>query len=546
MLSSPGWHSSVLGQHRRTRGHSPSALIAQCNAAGVPQKDPVNKKLLYLVNPSNPVVSSTKTSESRWNRYKIWKPLGLLVLAGMTPPEWEIAIIDENLGIPDYSAMRRPDLVGITAFTSQAGRAYEIADGFRTRGVPVVMGGIHATMCLDEASAYVDSVVTGEAESIWPRVLDDARAGSLKPLYSGERLGLDQVPLARHDLLPSGYQFGSIQISRGCPLNCSFCSVTAFNGGEFRVRPTAMIIEELKLIKENYVLVVDDNLIGTNKGHAERVKELFRAMIHEKVNKKWFTQVTINMADDEELLELAARSGCVAVYIGFETTSREGLKELNKRFNLSRVSDYAGAVRRIRRHGILVVGSFIMGLDVDGPGIGREIAESAISYDVDLLNLTYMTPLPGTRLWDEMKSTDRIAANRFPVDWKYYNLVFPVAHYNNLSWEDMIRENLECNRLFYSYRNIAKRVAQNVWHRREPFGTLVASLSYRNNAIRNFHGKFADLDLSRGQSVSQQRSRTATTALPAPAVFAHRPRPDWPINPPVTVDVTPVVERSPS
>jgi radical SAM superfamily enzyme YgiQ (UPF0313 family) len=263
-----------------------------------------------------------------------------------------------------------------------------------------------------------------------------------------------------------------------------------------------MIIEELKLINEKYVLVVDDNLIGTNREHADRAKNLFRAMIHENVNKKWFTQVTINMADDEELLELAARSGCVGVYIGFETASREGLKELNKRFNLSKVSDYAGAVRRIRRHGILVVGSFMMGLDVDGKGIGKEIAKSAISYEVDLLNLTYMTPLPGTRLWNDMKSAHRIAADHFPADWKYYNLVFPVAKYNNLSWEDMIRENLECNRVFYSYRNIAKRVAQNVWHRREPFATLVGNLSYRNNAVRNFYGKFADFDLSRGQSVN--------------------------------------------
>jgi radical SAM superfamily enzyme YgiQ (UPF0313 family) len=153
-----------------------------------------------------------------------------------------------------------------------------------------------------------------------------------------------------------------------------------------------------------------------------------------------------------------------------------------------------------------------MGLDVDGEGIGEDIARTAISYEVDLLNLTYMTPLPGTRLWKEMKAANRIAANRFPVDWKYYNFVFPVATYNNLSWEDMIRENLECNRMFYSYGNIARRVAHNVWHRREPFATLVASLSYRNNAIRNFYGKFADLDPSRGQSVNAPSSPSSAAS----------------------------------
>src|SRR5512140_829861 len=130
---------------------------------------------LYLINPSNPLVSIVKVKESRWNRYRVWKPLSLMVLAAMTSPEWEISIVDENLSVPDYKAMPRPDLVGITAFTSQANRAYEIAAYFRNLGVPVVMGGIHATTCPDEVMARADAVVTGEAESVWHRVLDDVR-----------------------------------------------------------------------------------------------------------------------------------------------------------------------------------------------------------------------------------------------------------------------------------------------------------------------------------------------------------------------------------
>src|SRR3990170_6216592 len=140
---------------------------------------------LYLINPSNPLVSMVNVQESRWNRYRVWKPLSLMVLAGLTPPGWEISIVDENLGTPDYRAMPRPDLVGITAFTSQANRAYELAAHFRRLGVPVVMGGIHATMCLDEAIERVDSVVTGEAESVWPQVLQDVRQGTLKRRYDG-------------------------------------------------------------------------------------------------------------------------------------------------------------------------------------------------------------------------------------------------------------------------------------------------------------------------------------------------------------------------
>jgi radical SAM superfamily enzyme YgiQ (UPF0313 family) len=441
----------------------------------------------------------TKIKESRWNKYKVWKPLGLLVLAGMTPSDWEITVLDENIHRPDYSVLEKPDLVGITAFTSQANRAYEISSFFRSQDVPVVLGGIHATMCYDEASQYADSVLTGEAESIWPQVLEDVRKKALKPLYRGEHLDMNQVPLARHDLLPGGYFMGSIQVSRGCPLNCKFCSVTAFNGGKYRVRPINKVLEELKIIKEKNILFVDDNLIGTKKEHMEQAKHLFQAMINEKIDKRWCSQVTINMAEDEELLELAAKSGCTVVYIGFESPCSEGLQELNKSFNLTRADDFRHAVRRMQRHGILVIGSFMMGLDIDRKGIGRQMAEACSRYGLDFLNLTYMTPLPGTRLWDEMKKAGRIRADSFPEDWKYYNMIFPVAQYKHLSWEDMIRENFEGNSFFYSYPRIIKRVFKNLFLCRRPLLALGGNLSYRNNAVRNFFGKFSDFDLSRGQ-----------------------------------------------
>jgi len=220
----------------------------------------------------------TKVKESRWNRYRVWKPLSLMVLAGLTPPEWEISIVDENLGAPDYPAMPRPDVVGITAFTSQANRAYEVAAHFRRLGVPVVMGGIHATMCVDEVMERVDSVVTGEAEGIWPQVLEDARHGSLKRRYDGGRAEINDVPFARHDLLATGYALGAIQTTRGCPLNCSFCSVTAFNGAHYRQRPIPDVVREFQLVREKRVLLVDDNLIGTRPEHIARAKDLFPAL----------------------------------------------------------------------------------------------------------------------------------------------------------------------------------------------------------------------------------------------------------------------------
>ena len=174
---------------------------------------------LYLINPFNPLVSLVDTQKSWWNRYRVWKPLGLLVLAALTPDEWEITVFDENTNVPDYESLPTPDLVGITAFTSQANRAYEVADAFRDRGVSVVIGGIHATMCQAEAREHVDTIVTGEAESIWGTVLEDAKLGQLKAHYTGEHLDMSEVPAARHDLLPTGYIFGSIQTTRGCPLD---------------------------------------------------------------------------------------------------------------------------------------------------------------------------------------------------------------------------------------------------------------------------------------------------------------------------------------
>lgn len=436
---------------------------------------------LYLINPSNPLVTIVNVRDSRWNRYRVWKPLGLLVLAGATPSEWDTSIIDENLGLPDYSAMPRPDLVGITAFTSQASRAYELADQFRAMGVPVVMGGIHATACTDEALAHVDSVVTGEADSLWPTVLDDVRNSRLQRRYDGGLADITAIPPARNDILTGRYAFGSIQTTRGCPLNCSFCSVTSFSGAQYRQRPIADVVAELGSIRERRVLFVDDNLIGTRSEHIARAKELFRAIAAAKLRKQWVCQVTINFADDEELMTLAKRAGCRGVFIGFESPSQEGLKEIGKQFNVRKGRDLPASVRRIQRHRILVVGSFVLGLDVDQPGIGKRISETATEYGLDHMNVLFLTPLPGTRLWDEMRDQGRVPLNEFPDDWKYYTLTFPVARYRHLSPTKVADEMIQCQRHFYSLANIARRVWRSVRQRREPLISLVGGLSYRGN-----------------------------------------------------------------
>jgi len=452
---------------------------------------------LYLINPCNPLVSILKVKESRWNRYRVWKPLGLMVLAGRTPSEWETSIFDENLGVPDYAAMPRPDLVGITAFTSQANRAYEVAGHFRCLGVPVVMGGIHATMCLDEVLEHVDAVVTREADGVWSEVLEDVRQGRLKRRYDGGFAEMTDVAPARHDLLSRGYAFGAIQTTRGCPLNCSFCSVTAFNGAHYRQRPIPDVVREFQSIRERLVLVVDDNLIGTRPEHIARAKDLFGALARAKLRKEWIAQATINFADDEELLALAAKAGCSGVFIGFESPAPEALRGYGGKFGLLKDRDLRASVRRIQRHRILVAGSFIIGLDADEPGIGRRIAEAARRYGVDNLNVLFLTPLPGTRLWDQMKAQGRIPLDVFPEDWKYYTLTYPVARYKHLSLGGIIQEMTSCNQTFYSVPHLFRRVFSNFWHRRKPLISLAGNLSYRGNLRRDAEA-YANFKRQRG------------------------------------------------
>lgn len=463
-----------------------------------------------------------RLKENRWNRYRVWKPLSLMAVAGLTPPEWEISIVDENLGAPDYAVMPPPDLVGITAFASQAKRAYEVAAHYRHLGVPVVMGGIHATTRADEAMERVDAVVTGEAEAVWQHVLADAQHGNLQRRYDGGRAELSGIPPARHDLLPAGYVFGAIQTTRGCPLSCSFCSVTAVNGARYRQRPIEDVVREFSLIRERRVLVVDDNLIGTRPEHVVRAKNLFRAMTGAKLRKEWIAQVTINFADDEELMTLAVQAGCRGVFIGFESTTPEGLRELGKKFNLQGGRDFRASVRRIQRHKILVVGSFVIGLDVDEPGIGRRVAKIAGRYGVNGLNALFLTPLPGTRLWDQMQAENRILLDEFPRDWVHYTLGFPVARYKHLSMDDIIAEVDTCNREFYSVGRIMRRVGRDLWDRRQPLRSLVANLASRNNARLSCaaHADFAgNRDRTRNGAVPQASSENPAAAPTDPRLL---------------------------
>ena len=200
------------------------------------------KKKLLLVNPVNP--SRVGLTVNRSSRFQ---PLGLGIIAALSPSDWKVEIVDENFAPFEF---RNADLVGLTAFTANITRAYEISSRYRKRGVPTILGGIHSSMCQEEASKYADAVVVGEAESVWPQVISDFESGRLQEVYKGDFVDLQSIPQPRRDLFHPSYLFGSVQTSRGCPMNCDFCSVTIFNGSRYRKRPVEKVLDELQTVPQ--------------------------------------------------------------------------------------------------------------------------------------------------------------------------------------------------------------------------------------------------------------------------------------------------------
>ena len=397
---------------------------------------------LLLINPRNRV--------SLYGDY-LWEPLALGYVAAATPPHWEVELIDEQCEGPrDYDDVPA-DLVGLTAFTTQATRAYHVASQFRSRGIPVVMGGIHASLVSEEAAAYVDSLLIGECEAVWPQVVADVEAGRLQRRYEGGATGGGLLRPDRGIFRKYHYEYVSAQTSRGCPMDCSFCSVTAFNGRAFRMRDVAGVIEELRTIPERDVIFVDDDLNGFSRLARERCLDLFRAMIDARLNKQWITQVTINFGDEEEMPRLARESGCAGVFIGLEATDTKSLALIRKDGKSQRrgVAYYRENIARIRRHGIGVVGSFILGLDTqDMKTVASDILQFAEESDLDALNPTIITPLPGTRDYARYDAEGRILFKNYPQDWEKYTLAFPVTSMPHVSGAGLMRRYVDVLQFF--------------------------------------------------------------------------------------------------
>jgi len=373
--------------------------------------------------------------------------LGLLTLAGVTPPGFEVELLDENVDPINFEA--EVDLVAISVMTPLAPRAYAIADEFRRRGRAVIMGGIHPTWLPDEAGAHADSVVMGEADEIWPRVLDDFANGRLQARYHvSEPVDLDRVvPLPRRDLLaPGAYLIRStIQLTRGCPYDCDYCSVTAFSGRKFRHRPVDEFVAEYRGLPDRFVFIVDDHILS-NRKVAESLFERLRGS-----GKWWGSQVTPVAGDDDELLKTMARSGCRLLFVGFESLNQDNLDLVNKKFVKAALS--AERIKRIHGHGIAILGSFIVGLDHDDDRVFDQLYEFITVNRIESFIISLPTPFPGTRMTRRMEEEGRILTR----DWSRYDMTTVVFRPKNFRPEKLQEKYDRLNLALYSLSSIARR-----------------------------------------------------------------------------------------
>jgi len=405
-------------------------------------------------------------SQGWWGGGKVLAPpLVLPLLAGLTPPDVEVRLVDENVEPVDMNAAA--DWVAITCMTASAPRAYVIADAFRQRGLPVVIGGIHPTVLPEEAAAHADAVVIGEAEPLWREVLADLAAGRLRPRYQHDGYSdLVGLPRPRRELLQVDRYLTTniVQTARGCPNACSFCTVSTISGRRYRFRPVPEVVEEVRSLSGGWVGFVDDNIAG----HARRAKELFEALI--PLKRRWIGQADLTMAKDPELLSLAARSGCQAMFVGLESLSQENLRATGKSPNLG--IDMGAAINTIHRAGIEIIGSFVLGLDGDDRGVFARTVAFAEQHKLVAAQFAVLTPFPGTAMRQQLEREGRIANH----DWSHYtmsNVVFRPRHMTDL--ELRAGQKYVYGR-FYSIPSILKR---SLTVRRKYLGRLLVNLSYR-------------------------------------------------------------------
>jgi len=391
------------------------------------------------------------SGDTRYIRSWQMEPLAPAVLAGLAPEDVEIRFYDDRLEPIPFD--EPTDLVAISVETYTAVRSYQIASDYRRRGVPVVLGGFHATLCTEEVSQHAEAVVVGEAEQVWPELIDDFRHGALKPVYRGS--GRPSLAGTRYNrAIYAGKRYVPIKLieaGRGCHFRCEFCAVQAYFDSTQVRRPIDRILDEISSIRtrKNFFFFVDDNITS----NMEEAKEFFRELIPLKI--RWVSQASINAAHDEEFLELIARSGCQGLLIGFESLDPATLRTMRKGFNTMH-GGYEVALANLRRHQIRLYATFIFGYDHDTKETFDTAVEFADRHRFYMAAFNHLTPFPGTPLYDRMKSSRQLLFDAWWMDPRYRYNHIPFQP-KRLEPQELQRLCIEARARFYSMRSIARR-----------------------------------------------------------------------------------------
>ena len=364
-------------------------------------------------------------------------------LAAITPADYDLEIIDERWQNINYGW--DGDLVGISSLTYSAQHAYEIADRFRSKGKTVVLGGYHPSSLPQEAKKHADSVVVGEAEESWPKLLEDFEQSRLKSFYHSKPVNPEKIPSCER--ISTRFQgVASIQATRGCPYECKFCAIQKVEGSTLRMRPIVEVIKEIKSIRSKRLFFADSSLTI----NPEYTKTLFKKMKGLKKTFSCYGNINV-LGNDKEILELANEAGCELWLIGFESINQETLHAIGKQTN--KVDEYANTVRKIRNHGMRIMGLFMFGFDTDMPEVFDTTIQAIYRWKLDKAGFAILTPFPGTKLYSELEKEGRILTK----DWSKYNLKDVVFQPKNMTKEELYEGTKRLVNEFYSTTNSLKR-----------------------------------------------------------------------------------------
>ena len=435
----------------------------------------VAKLKIALISPKGPLY---RHRGGIWKKSLRYQPLTLTTLAALIPPELsvELELFDE--GVADVPLDLRADLVGLTVITGTAPRAYELADNFRRRGITVVLGGPHVTLIPEDSAPHADAVVIGYAEDSWPQLLRDFASGKLGHLYrQSPDLDLAGRPFARRELLPGRHYLTNnvFEATRGCIHNCDFCVVPTAWGRKPLQKPVAEVVADIRRHGARKLIFVDLNLIADR----DYARQLFIALTPLKV--QWYGLATVLLAEDAELLDLIAQSGCKGLLMGLESISIQNLRQSHKGFNSP--EKYFQVVHRLHEHGIALQGCFVFGLDHDEPDVFLKTAEFAVQARIDLPRFAIVTPFPNTALYKRLESEGRILTR----NWEQYDGQHVVFRPARMSIAELQQGAELAWKYAYSFRSIARRIAHSPAPWPVKLGTNLGYRFYANHLSRFYN-----------------------------------------------------------